>query len=59
MGEVIPIGDSGALAEALLRIFDHPGNYEGDPVSIRKTFDPQTTAAAYEQVYKELLSLLS
>lgn len=58
MGEVIPIGDSDALAAALLRILDHPDNYRGDLQSIRNTFDPQTNALAHEQVYKELLSNL-
>jgi glycosyltransferase involved in cell wall biosynthesis len=58
MGEVIPIGNSAALAEALLRIFDHPGDYKGNSATVIKKFDPQTNAAEYEQVYNELLSLL-
>jgi glycosyltransferase involved in cell wall biosynthesis len=58
MGEVIPIGDSNELADALLRIFNHPGNYSGNPTAIQKMFDPQSTAASYEQLFEELLSSL-
>ncbi len=55
MGEVVPIGDAPALAEALLKIFDHPGIYAGDPAAVAEKFDPQTNAAAYEALYQELL----
>ncbi len=58
MGEVIPIGDSDALANALLRIFDHPEDYKGDPVAVAEMFDPHTNAVGYEQVYQELQSSL-
>lgn len=58
MGEVIPIGDAGALADAILRIFDHPEAYAGDPAAVLQRFDPQVNAAAYEQVYTELLNRL-
>jgi glycosyltransferase involved in cell wall biosynthesis len=58
MGEVIPVGNSDALAGALLKILDRPGDYKGDSTAVRKKFDPQTNAAQYEQVYNELLSLL-
>ena len=55
MGEVVPIGNSDAMAEAIIRIFDHPENYKGDPEVIRRQFDPQTNAAAYEALYQELV----
>ncbi len=58
MGLVVPIGDADALAGALLDIFAHPENYQGDPDEVARTFDPQATAAAYEQVYEELLAAL-
>ncbi len=58
MGEVVPIGDSGALADAMLKIFDHPENYRGDPEAVAKKFSPQTNAAAYEELYTALMDEL-
>jgi glycosyltransferase involved in cell wall biosynthesis len=58
MGEVVPIGDGDALAEAILKISDHPQNYAGDPVAVKQQFDPQTNAATYESLYQELLEEL-
>jgi glycosyltransferase involved in cell wall biosynthesis len=58
MGEVVPVGDAGALAEAILRIFDHPLAYAGDPAAISRQFDPDNNAAIYEGVYEELKTLL-
>lgn len=54
MGEVVPLGDAGALAEAILKIFDHPDDYTGDPVAIAQQFDPHTNAAAYERLYTQI-----
>jgi len=56
MGEVVPIGDSNALAEAIVKILDNPADYVGDPPSISKQFAPDTNAAAYESVYQDLLN---
>jgi glycosyltransferase involved in cell wall biosynthesis len=58
MGEVVPIGDASALADAILKIFDHPENYAGDPEAVAQQFDPQTNAAGYEALYQELLAEL-
>jgi len=58
MGEVVPIGDADALADAILRIFDHPENYEGDRAAISQQFDPQTNAAGYEDVYRKVQEAL-
>jgi len=58
MGEVIPIGDAGALAEAIICIASHPERYTGDPEAVARTFDPQTNAAAYENLYQELMDEL-
>jgi glycosyltransferase involved in cell wall biosynthesis len=59
MGEVVPIGDVNALAGAILRIFDHPERYTGDPAAIANQFDPHTNAAAYEAIYQELQATLN
>ncbi|MBC8506764.1 MAG: glycosyltransferase family 4 protein [Anaerolineales bacterium] len=58
MGEVVPIGDADALTEALLKIFANPEGYQGDLDEINETFNPQTNAAAYEELYQELLENL-
>jgi glycosyltransferase involved in cell wall biosynthesis len=58
MGEVIPIGDSHALAGAIITIFDNPERYKGDPAAVKRQFDPQTNAAAYEDLYEDLLATL-
>jgi glycosyltransferase involved in cell wall biosynthesis len=58
MGEVVPVGDSEALAEAMLEIFDQPEKYIGDPAQIARQFDPQTNAGAYEAMYKQLQASL-
>ncbi len=59
MGEVVPIGDVDALAEAIIKIVSHPEKYQGSPEEIAKTFDPLVNAAAYVTIYKELRGDLS
>ena len=58
MGEVVPIGDAAALADAIIKIFAHPENYTGDPPAIERQFSPHANAAAYEDLYQELLDEL-
>jgi len=58
MGEVIPIGDAKALADAILRIVSSPEKYAGDPPAIARQFSPQANAAAYEDLYQELMEAL-
>ena len=58
MGEVIPIGDALALAEAIIKIYSHPENYLGDPPAIERQFSPYANAAAYEDLYQELVDEL-
>jgi len=58
MGEVVPIGEADALADALIKIFANPEEYQGDPDEIRATFDPQTNAEAYEKLYLDLMERL-
>lgn len=54
MGEVVPIGDSKALAEAVIQIISNPEKYQGHPVEVEKLFDPMVNAAAYLDLYQEL-----
>lgn len=59
MGLVVPIGDSKALAEAILQIVSEPESYQGDLPEIKKTFDPLTNAGAYLEIYSVLLEEFS
>jgi glycosyltransferase involved in cell wall biosynthesis len=56
MGKVVPIHDAPALAQAVLDIFDHPKNYRGDPEKVIEMFRPDTSAAAFEQLFETLLA---
>ncbi|NLG71944.1 MAG: glycosyltransferase family 4 protein [Chloroflexi bacterium] len=55
MGRVTPIGDSRALAQAILEIVDRPQDFQADPQEIAHRFDPDTIAAEYERMFLELL----
>ncbi len=58
MGEGVPIGDADALADAIIKIYTTPGNYAGDPPAVERQFSPYANAAAYEDLYQELLDEL-
>jgi glycosyltransferase involved in cell wall biosynthesis len=55
MGEIAPLRDSDALAEAILRILDDPGAYAGKPGEIAARFSPQRCAESYEALLSGLL----
>ncbi len=54
MGKIIPIGDSTALAEALLDILDNPAAYKRDPQPITQRYLPDTIAVEYEKLFAEM-----
>lgn len=54
MGEVTEIGDSAALAEAVIRILDERERYIRSPELISATFDPAQTAAEYVRIFEAL-----
>lgn len=54
MGLVAPIGDSAALAEAILQILAEPKKYRRDPAEISRTYDPDSVAAEYEKLFEKL-----
>lgn len=54
MGEVTPIGDSEALAEAILRILEHPDDYVQPRGLIEDTFSLGRTVSGYEALFEAL-----
>jgi glycosyltransferase involved in cell wall biosynthesis len=54
MGQVTPIGDSNALAEAILQILAEPQKYRRDPAEIARAYDPDSVAAEYEKLFARL-----
>lgn len=55
MGEVVPIGDSEALAAAILRVLEHPGNYRQPRRVIEEAFSLERTLGGYEGLFRSLL----
>jgi glycosyltransferase involved in cell wall biosynthesis len=56
MGKISPIGDSEALAQTILSVLENPSAFHQEASKIRSEFEPIKTAAAYEQLYEELLA---
>jgi glycosyltransferase involved in cell wall biosynthesis len=54
MGKVAPIGDSSALAEALLQIFAEKEKYRCDTAALAQLYDPDTVAQEYEKLFERL-----
>ncbi len=55
MGEVVSVGDSAALAEAILRIVNNKRQYIRPREEIVARFSSQRTAAEYEALFERLL----
>jgi glycosyltransferase involved in cell wall biosynthesis len=55
MGEVVPLRDSGALAEAILKILATPDDYRKDSAEIADRYSPERCAEHYESLFQELL----
>lgn len=54
MGTVVPIGDSAALAQAVLEILADPQKYQRDPAEIAAPYVPESVAAEYEKLFAKL-----
>lgn len=54
MGEVVPIGDAPALAEALLKVLADRGAYRCDAAELAAMYDPESIAAEYEKLFAKL-----
>ena len=56
MGEVVPIGDSDALASAIVRVIRNRPQYVRPRAEIAERFSTERTAAEYEALFEELRS---
>jgi glycosyltransferase involved in cell wall biosynthesis len=56
MGEVTPIGDSDALAEAIIRVVRNPDDYARPRRQIQDTFSLERTVGGYEALFEALTS---
>ena len=54
MGEIIPIGDSNALADALIRILHNPTHYKNDFNAIKMKYVPDMVAKEYENLFASI-----
>jgi len=55
MGEIVPIGDSAALAEAIIRVLDDRARYVRPRSDIEALFSTERTAELYERLFENLL----
>jgi glycosyltransferase involved in cell wall biosynthesis len=56
MGEVVPIGDSAALAQAIIRILDWRERYVRPRCDVEAMYSTPHTAELYEQLFEELIA---
>ena len=56
MGEVTPIGDPAELAEAIIRIIQHPGDYARPRSLIEDAFSLDRTVSGYEALFGDLVA---
>jgi glycosyltransferase involved in cell wall biosynthesis len=56
MGDVTPIGDSDALAEAIIRILQKPEDFARPRPEIEDAFSLDRTVAGYEELFENLVA---
>jgi len=54
MGRVIPIGDAGALAQAVTELIAEKKEYGSTPKALRELYAPDTIAQEYEQLFERI-----
>ncbi len=59
MGEIFPVGDSDALADAILRVAANPEAYWKPRESIASLFSTGATVGGYEALFERLRSELA
>jgi glycosyltransferase involved in cell wall biosynthesis len=55
MGRVAKIGDPADLAACILEVLDQPDKYRGDIQTIKKAYNPDSSAAVYENLFERLM----
>jgi glycosyltransferase involved in cell wall biosynthesis len=55
MGEVVPVGDSQALAEAIISVVSDKSKYLRPPEEIARRWSVERTAAGYESLFERLM----
>jgi glycosyltransferase involved in cell wall biosynthesis len=55
MGRVSQIGDSASLAESILSVLDEAEKYRGDVNAIKKSYDPDSVAQEYENLFEKIM----
>jgi len=55
MGRIAKIGDSASLAESILEVLNEPQKFKSDIESIKKSYDPDSTAMEYEKLFERLM----
>jgi len=55
MGQVVPVGDSAALAEAIIQVVGHKADYVRPREEITQRWNTERTAAEYEALFERLL----
>jgi glycosyltransferase involved in cell wall biosynthesis len=58
MGRITPVGDPGAIAEAIIDIVAHPEGYVGDRKTLEATYLPAKVAEDYESLINQLFPRL-
>jgi glycosyltransferase involved in cell wall biosynthesis len=56
MGEVVPIADAVALADAILRVIRHPADYQRPRRLVEETFSLERTLHGYEVLFEALVA---
>jgi glycosyltransferase involved in cell wall biosynthesis len=56
MGEVVPVGDSAALADAVIRVLSDRTRYVRPRAEVEALFSTERTAELYEHLFDELLT---
>jgi glycosyltransferase involved in cell wall biosynthesis len=56
MGEIVPVGDARALAEAILRVVSRRERYVRPREEIARRWSTEQTAATYEALFEQLLA---
>lgn len=56
MGEIVPVGDANALAQALIRVLRDKHAYVHNPQLVAESFSPAQTAAAYLRLFTAIMN---